>query len=125
MGQGYELPFNQTKKLFELQAGHGEDRRAQVQTHVKHDNQAVNMEKRQDAQQGVVLMKVSQTVHLAHVRDQVVVREHHTFRQTRGAAGIWQRYQIFKRIDLNARHIAVTFQERIEWSGTGILAKDE
>src|SRR5258707_2132382 len=53
------------------------------------------------------------------------MREHHAFRQSRCTAGIWQRYQIFARIDLNTRRVAVAFQQRIEWRGAVVLAKDE
>ena len=53
------------------------------------------------------------------------MREHHAFWQTGRAAGIRQRHQIFARIDLDARNIAVTFQQRIEWRGAFGFAKDE
>ena len=96
-----------------------------MQTHVQYDDQAVNVKQRQDAEQPVVSMKVIQPVHLAHVRDQIVVSKHHAFRQTSSAAGIRQRYQILARIYFNWRNVAVALQERIERCRIARCAKNK
>ena len=57
-------------------------------------------------------MKVIQAIHLAHVCDQIVVRQHHAFRQTRSAAWIRQHDQVFPRIDIHPRNAAIRFEQR-------------
>ena len=96
-----------------------------MQSHVEHDNQTINMKERQNAQQNIVTIEIVESVHLAHVRHDIVVRQHHALGQTRRAARIRQRDQIVLGIDFNRGHLAVTCQQRCERRRAFTLTKDE
>ncbi len=124
MRQRHSVFLNQRQKLFQVKARHHHYCRAYVQSHVEHDYQTVDVKQREDAQQSVAGSKVFKPIHLPHVRDQIVVSEHHSFRQTRGTAGIRQGHQVFTWIDLDLRHVAVAFHQRIKSRGAFSFTKD-
>ncbi len=82
-----------------------------MQTHIEHDHEPVNVKQRQHAKQRIVATKVVEPIHLAHIRDQIVVSEHDTLWQSRCSARIRQGYQIFSRINCHGWDIAIAFQQ--------------
>src|SRR5437660_8093352 len=83
------------------------------------------MKERQDTDQSIVPGEVVQAFHLADVGDQIVVREHHTLRQSRGTAGVGQHDEILARVDVNCRRFCVVVEQEGEGSGALCFAKDE
>src|SRR5207237_8725494 len=105
----YAILLNQAEKLFQIESWHRHNRRAQMQTHIEHDHESVNVKERQHTKERIVAMKVVEPIHLAHIRHQIVVSEHYALWQTGCAARIRQRYQVFSRINRHRWDIAIAF----------------
>src|SRR5688572_23335427 len=107
----YFVVLRNFEERLQLEPRHRHDRCARVKPHVQHDHESVDVEQRQDANQRVRLEEITKTFHLTDVRDQVVMREHDTFRQASSAARVRQRDKIFMRIDLDLLGASVVRSE--------------
>ena len=94
--------LNQVEKLLEVEARHGDDRRAAPKALVQDHGLPVDVEEGQDADQDVVLGDLERVLDLHQVRDQVLVGEHHALGQPRRAARVRQDRQVVAG-DLDAR----------------------
>src|SRR5882672_9748931 len=112
MRQRHLVVLKCLQKRLEFKTLHCHDGCALVQAHVQDDDQTINMKERQDTDQRVVLGEVLQTVHLAHVRDQVVVSEHDAFWESGCAARIRKGHEIFARVDRNRGKISAALEQR-------------
>ena len=61
--------------------------RADFRRQAQRDREAERMEKRQDAEQPVVMREIQDVAELLEVREDVVMREHHALRLAGAAAG--------------------------------------
>jgi hypothetical protein len=77
--QAHVVILNGFQERFEIKAWHQHDCRAAVEAHVQDDYESVDMKQRQHADECVGFVKIAEPFHLAQVRDQVVMRQHHAF----------------------------------------------
>src|SRR5215217_925825 len=70
------------QECLELEARHHHDCGAAVESHVQNDYETVDVKERQHADEGVGVVEVAESFHLPEVSDEVMMREHHAFRQT-------------------------------------------
>ena len=125
MTERHAILLDQTQEQLEIETGHGHNRRAHVQPHIEHHAQTINMKERQDAKQPIVFSKIIKAVHLAHVRDQIVMGKHHSLGQARSAARIRQSDDIFFGIDVHLRDHAIALEQGTKWRGAAGFAEDK
>ena len=83
------VPFDEREVLLELESRQDDEGRAAPQAKQHHDDQAVDVKERQEADEGLLAVtKMSRAIQLQHVGDEIAMRQHHPLRQTGRAARI-------------------------------------
>src|SRR5678816_1829125 len=114
MGQRNVVILRRFQERLELEARHQYYCCAAVESHVQNDDETVDVEERQHADQCVSVGEVTQPFHLPEVCGEVVMREHHAFRQTCGPTRVRKGDQIFACIDLDLFRATVIDEQFVE-----------
>ena len=107
VGERHPVLLHRLQALFQVESRHRHDRRAEVEAKVHDDDHAVDVKEGKHAEHDVAVADVQDARRLQHVRHQVAVREHHAFRQARGAARVGKHDHLRARVDRDGGRIAV------------------
>ena len=76
MRQRCAVLLDDSQELFEIETWHRDHGCAHVESHVQDHHKTVDMKEWEYADEGILFRKVIQTIHLAQIRDEIMMREH-------------------------------------------------